>query len=539
MSLPRPSQTTIEELLELLWPLDNNGNKLPEEEARKKDSEFFRTVWDVKDTNPYGLRNKIYLDQSFQSPFRWKDLECQEYFISLTDGHATSFIHFADVYKCMKLAESKCPNGKGSQEWMDTLEYFTTLWKMGFVFVIIDGNNRGVTKLLIRLGIIPLPAGTYYNQLIDNAEPWTYTKPVFWRDLSTSHRTYLMGMPINIMILEKTSRRNMSKYFNRINMNSGLNRQEIRNSWYAEIAELIRQYARQNSQFFNAMAKTNGYDPFRRDHEELLAAIAVLLSAQIYKLSVKPDHIDDAYGNNVEKTTPQGDMWYTDTEPFLNRMRDILVHMPKALTKTYVIDFVNFMRQHSEHEIIDYKGLAQRLYAAYDDVRENKTPIWEDKNGSNKTFKEISNTPYNRSELMECRGDSFLTKFYDTCYDKKFGKIEDLIKPKSSTKAIVEDDGIKRDPQRIFSLRQRYLIWLNQKMRTRDGSQEIPLCEIFNSKLWQADHITEWDLGIEAGGVTTVENGQLISPTEHSKKSAKYMAEKRAKASEKTLAQAA
>ena len=132
-----------------------------------------------------------------------------------------------------------------------------------------------------------------------------------------------------------------------------------------------------------------------------------------------------------------------------------------------------------------------------------------------------------------------MTKFYDACYDKKFGKIEDLIKPKSSTKTIVEDDGIKKDPQRIFSLRQRYLIWLKQGMRTVDGSQEIPLCEIFNSKLWQADHIIEWDRGIEAGGVTTVENGQLISPTEHSKKSAKYMAEKRAKASEKTLAQAA
>ena len=556
MGLPIPEKITIAEFVESLWPRDVDGNKIPESQLNDKDKnnfEFFKTLWDINDPLPTtGLQNQIYLDPSFQSPFRWSLKDCILYYDSIHDGHAASAIHLADVYKCMKIAEANCPNDQGSTEWMETLRYFRKLHKLGFRYVIIDGNNRNITVLLLRLGLIKLPKGNYKN-VFQAGKYWTYSKDTAWDDLETSHKVHLLNMNLNVLIHESTSRREMSVYFNRINHNSSLNDQELRQSWFAEIADFVRKYAKNNLEMFDVMSKNN-FDRFRRDHEEMLAVVAVLFNSEIFKVGVKKSHLDHAYGQNEKETTNEGNIWYGTVVPFLDNLKKVFNCMPKGdFTKAWFVDIVNFMRQHSEMVIIDYEAFAERLLAAYKSARNYSKPIHTDKNGSEKTFKELSRGGWSDAELMKLRGLNFLEAFYEfrvddcddddkkyPCLDGQEKSIDQIMRPKSSNdNIIIEDDGIERDPKRLYNFDDKYQLWLKQKKRTTDGKHPIPLSEIFDSTKWQANHIIEWDLGVAKGGVTTIPNGELISVSEHAEKTSNYMAKKRAKASEKTLAQAA
>lgn len=74
--------------------------------------------------------------------------------------------------------------------------------------------------------------------------------------------------------------------------------------------------------------------------------------------------------------------------------------------------------------------------------------------------------------------------------------------------AIPEKD---RDPIRIFSWYQKHVIWTRQAGRcARTG---VPL----NWKTVEFDHVIPW----AAGGRTTAENGEALSPKAHKRKSLK------------------
>jgi len=73
------------------------------------------------------------------------------------------------------------------------------------------------------------------------------------------------------------------------------------------------------------------------------------------------------------------------------------------------------------------------------------------------------------------------------------------------------------DEQRIFTPIQRYEIWQKQGEKDRNGV-EIPLCELNDTTKWQADHIVEWN----ERGRTTVENGELLSISDHAEKTGSY-----------------
>jgi len=80
-----------------------------------------------------------------------------------------------------------------------------------------------------------------------------------------------------------------------------------------------------------------------------------------------------------------------------------------------------------------------------------------------------------------------------------------------------EAQGIEKDEQRIFTPSQRYDIWQKQGEKDRNGV-EIPMCELNDGTKWQADHIVEWN----DGGRTTVENGELLSVSDHAEKTGSY-----------------
>ena len=111
------------------------------------------------------------------------------------------------------------------------------------------------------------------------------------------------------------------------------------------------------------------------------------------------------------------------------------------------------------------------------------------------------------AEYMKLRMEKLMKKFW-------------TLNPKTAESLMSTSDeaqGIVKDEQRIFTPIQRFDIWLKQGEKDRNDV-EIPMCELNDGTKWQADHIVEWN----DGGRTTVENGELLSISDHAEKTGSY-----------------
>ena len=81
---------------------------------------------------------------------------------------------------------------------------------------------------------------------------------------------------------------------------------------------------------------------------------------------------------------------------------------------------------------------------------------------------------------------------------------------------------ISVDPQRLFTPPQTFQMWKEQggvvgksDAICPETKEKIPLDQLYESKLWQADHIIPYD----KGGKTVVSNGRIISAAINTAKS--------------------
>ena len=81
---------------------------------------------------------------------------------------------------------------------------------------------------------------------------------------------------------------------------------------------------------------------------------------------------------------------------------------------------------------------------------------------------------------------------------------------------------ISVDPQRLFTTTQKFQMWKEQggvvgksDAICPETKEKIPLDQLYESKLWQADHIIPYD----KGGKTVVSNGRIISAAINTAKS--------------------
>ena len=73
------------------------------------------------------------------------------------------------------------------------------------------------------------------------------------------------------------------------------------------------------------------------------------------------------------------------------------------------------------------------------------------------------------------------------------------------------------NPDYFFTKEQKRELWQRQGGICPVSKREIPIGEMFDHTLWQADHIYPFD----KGGLTELDNGQLICAKENNEKSNK------------------
>jgi len=481
---------TLEQLVEVLHPVDDTGKKLTVK--TKLDKKLVLELFE----NYSKWKSKVYLDLSFQSPFRWKFINEQNFLVSILNGYATSPIVMADVEKCYSNAKDD-----------NTKKYFGDLMKRGYLYVIVDGNNRNGTIIKFYLNLIPLPNDTYYN--IDHpSQKWTVNGKgggVYFEDLPVGMQTYLDQVFLNITMVEGISRKSLSSYFDALNTGVTLNSQEKRNSWYSKLAELIRNASDKYRNEFKVISNLNLQ---RRQHDEFIAVLSVISLEEQFLTGVKQKEMNRAYGNNKDYSTDAADLFNSTTLPLLDDTMKAIKEFPKnIITKSSLLDIYNFMRQHQHLNVVDWTKLSERLVKCIIECKSSKKVVSIDNTGEltyNGLLRHLT-VPQYQSARMGLLTESFYKKDDSNSFFSK----------------DVEDT---KDPQRIFTFTHRFQIWEKQGGKTPDGKTKIPLNELNDTSKWAADHYpVEWSLS----GPTTVENGQIISVSDHMKRTAVFNRERK------------
>ena len=442
---------------------------------------------------------KIFLDLSFQSIFRW-DKSQQEKFLRCTlEGYATSPLVFANVEFCLTDARKRGDS--------TTVQYFEKVKKNGYEYIIIDGNNRMTTLSDFFNDKVGLPIGDYSN--LDNTSvKYTVTgdkgqSTVKFSKLDTRLQDYLRNFFLNITVVESVSRKELSLYFDALNDGVKLNAQEIRNSWYSELAEIVRDAGNEYSEIFERVISKIKVK--RRNHDEIIAMLITSCQSEQFSIDVKKEKVDAAYGKNVDYRTIVSSS-SGDSLKYLKNTMSIVNYFPSnGISKSIFVDVFNFIRQHDHLFIKDEKIFAKYLYDCIQKCRNNEKILLEE---------EGSRFPYNgllrqtwKSSYMKSRMEELVRQFWTV--DKKLAEL--------SMSTLEEFEGIVKDEQRIYTPSQRYEIWVKQGEKDKNGVT-IPLCELNDTTKWQADHIVEWN----EGGRTTIENGEILSVSDHSIKTGNY-----------------
>ena len=457
-------------------------------------------VWGLKDLHDLSKSNLIKLDLSFQSVMRWKFREMLKYLRCTLDGFATSPIVLADIDACLQAAKSTKDQF--------TIEYFEELKKEGYKYVIIDGNNRRSTIDWFFTDQVGIPTGNYENtasgsviSLFRNSQ-----KTINYSELDDQQKSYFNIFPVNMTIVEKISRPELSEYFDALNSGVKLNHQEIINSWYSSMAEQVRTWSEKYYTLFDGLIK-GGFNVKRRDHDEFIAHWAVSCQSEQFSTNITKSMVEDAYGNNSEYKTVVSN-YPEKWEPVLEQTLQVANNFPgKIISKSTLLDVANFLRQHTDksiHEVHFARYMVEVILKLHEDP---DFIHYDEHTGNQFTYNGMLRDTW-KSLYMRKRVERMNHHFFTL--DPK--RADEVLPVYEELRNPTEDGS-----QRFFTPTQRYKIWLKQDQKDIKGN-DIPLEELMDASKWQADHIIEWN----EGGRTTVENGQLMSIIDHQHKTALY-----------------
>ena len=106
---------------------------------------------------------------------------------------------------------------------------------------------------------------------------------------------------MNITVVESVSRKELSLYFDALNDGVKLNAQEIRNSWYSELAEIVRDAGDEYSDIFERVVTQIKVK--RRNHDEIIAMLITSCQSEQFSIDIKQKTVNAAYGKNVDYRT--------------------------------------------------------------------------------------------------------------------------------------------------------------------------------------------------------------------------------------------
>ncbi len=483
----------------------------------------------------------IQLCQEFQSNFRWTLNDMQAYISSIVDGQALTPIIFGDIEKLMQSVRDNTAEKVNHQSY----KFFKKLLDQGYVLIVIDGNNRTTTIGAFYQDHVPLfESSTYTYQHIDFGNITKNAK--HYSLLQSDLRDHIDNTKISVTIVEAGTLEDLGKDFIKVNSQVKLNDQEMRQANVCDFGQKVRDLAQKYESTLKkkVTAKVKGKDKIvesalftekfigRRGVEELIVTISNLLTNGTSK--VDKSTMDYCYGdksnalrsnkefNRVEKIFGKIMKWrdkfgrgFLDSNSALRGNIVDLVWLLDYLEKNdYKIkDEKKFTRWFGETQTLKSNDISkvnperqvfefQCSKGDRDDQGNFKFLKYKDGDGGREG--NFTGDIRHNTVWMAPDGKPFSYVEIQANLQQNWNELRlEIIK--DSLRTVPDDIIIQKDGDRDFPISWRYRKWLEQGGKTFSTGEEIPLIDLYNTKLFHMDHVIEHG----QGGLTSYENCHL------------------------------
>ena len=483
----------------------------------------------------------IQLCQEFQSNFRWTLNDMQAYISSIVDGQALTPIIFGDIEKLMQSVRDNTAEKVNHQSY----KFFKKLLDQGYVLIVIDGNNRTTTIGAFYQDHVPLfESSTYTYQHIDFGNITKNAK--HYSLLQSDLRDHIDNTKISVTIVEAGTLEDLGKDFIKVNSQVKLNDQEMRQANVCDFGQKVRDLAQKHESILKkkVTAKVKGKDKIvesalftekfigRRGVEELIVTISNLLTNGTSK--VDKSTMDYCYGdksnalrsnkefNRVEKIFGKIMKWrdkfgrgFLDSNSALRGNIVDLVWLLDYLEKNdYKIkDEKKFTRWFGETQTLKSNDISkvnperqvfefQCSKGDRDDQGNYKFLKYKDGDGGREG--NFTGDIRHNTVWMAPDGKPFSYVEIQANLQQNWNELRlEIIK--DSLRTVPDDIIIQKDGDRDFPISWRYRKWLEQGGKTFSTGEEIPLIDLYNTKLFHMDHVIEHG----QGGLTSYENCHL------------------------------
>ena len=483
----------------------------------------------------------IQLCQEFQSNFRWTMDNMQHYIASIIDGQALTPIIFGDIEKLMQSVRDNTAEKVNHQSY----KFFKKLLDEGYVLIVIDGNNRTTTIGAFYQDHVPLfESSAYTYQHIDFGNITKNAK--HYGSLQSDLRDHIDNTKISVTIVEAGTLEDLGKDFVKVNSQVKLNDQEMRQANVCDFGQKVRDLAQKYEPILKkkVTAKVKGKDKIvesalftdkfigRRGVEELIVTISNLLTNGTSK--VDKSTMDYCYGdksnalrsnkefNRVEKIFGKIMKWrdkfgrgFLDSNSALRGNIVDLVWLLDYLEKNdYKIkDEKKFTRWFGETQTLKSNDISkvnperqvfefQCSKGDRDDQGNFKFLTYKDGDGGREG--NFTGDIRHNTVWMAPDGKPFSYVEIQANLQQNWNELRlEIIK--DSLRTVPDDIIIQKDGERDFHISWRYRKWLEQGGKTFSTGEEIPLIDLYNTKLFHMDHVIEHG----QGGLTCYENCHL------------------------------
>ena len=439
----------------------------------------------------------IYLDESFQvgtlDRSRWGSKEQIAYWVSVIFGKARTALHWIDIKECYEYWEELGTDN-------ESRDYFKGLLEKGYEYISLDGNNRTITLFDVDAGKLKFPKGLFSLDKVPNirvAKPLNINDPAFSKPLKD--KFYETEIPM--VIYTNISLNECGDLVRNINAGMPWNAHQMRQSRPSKLAEFIREMRKEYESSFEKSFSEKDLIVLKVDE-----FLAKLLS---YTAHDKHDFSKNALNTLYEEPAGVISTFLTKKHPW------------------FKTNFKSFIKAQGKYEFTSHTSLLD-LWAIISDYKfKDNTKVQDMQKFVDVYFKQLTKLQADEKTYKSpCSTlvDSVFT--YSGLLSKTLNKKVGVYR-RNIIRNLIEneliDDGIitqQENPKnRFFTKEQKRQLWEKQGGICPVSKEEIPLEEMFDHTKWQADHIYPFD----KGGLTILENGQLIRAKENNEKSNKIV----------------
>ena len=122
--------------------------------------------------------------------------------------------------------------------------YEEVIQKKKKTLITCDSNNRQTTLRKLRDGDIPFPKGTYTLNTSHGPHILNLSEDTYYNDLPEESKPYVDAITLLKIIITEATRKNLAEVFDAVNRGVTQNAQELRQSWFSNFAQPIRDLSR-------------------------------------------------------------------------------------------------------------------------------------------------------------------------------------------------------------------------------------------------------------------------------------------------------